>query len=594
MSKRSCACMVLIALIVLPNGHAAPRGEPAPAESRKAIHFQLKDPRDQANVSLAGLKEKKAVVIVFLGTECPLSNQFLAVLADLHKEYEKKSVAFVGINANAQDSLDRLAAHSREHNIPFPVVKDPGNKVADQFGARRTPEAFVLDGSGKILYQGRIDDQFGIGYARPGKPTRRDLALALDEVLAGKTVSVARTKAAGCLIGRVAAPKTDGAITYAKHVSRILQQNCQECHRPGYIGPMSLLSFDDAVSWSDTIREVVEEGRMPPWHADPRHGKFRNDRRLSKEDRDTLLAWLDGGTPRGEEKDLPPPRKFIEGWSIGEPDLVLKMPRVYEVPARTTKAGIPYQYFTVDPGFKEDRWIQRAEARAGAPSVVHHVVVFIVPKGEFFNPDAPGAVLCGTAPGDMPMMLPEGYAKKVPAGARLIFQMHYTPNGKPARDQSSVGLVFAKEPPRRRVITRPVYNASFIARLDKIPAGAANYKIEAQHVFKQDVHLLHFMPHMHLRGKDFLYEAVYPDGKKETLLSVPRYDFNWQSVYRLADPLSMPKGTRLHCVAHFDNSADNPNNPDPTRAVYWGDQTWEEMMIGWIDYFVDDENPRQR
>ncbi|HEY7309668.1 MAG TPA: redoxin domain-containing protein [Gemmataceae bacterium] len=594
MSLRFGVCTFLIAAVLLPGGHAAPRVEPASAESGKALNFQLKDPRDQAIVSLAGLKDKKAVVVVFLGTECPLSNQFLAVLADLHKEYKSKGVAFVGINANTQDGLERVAVHARKHEVPFPVVKDAGNKVADLFGARRTPEAFVLDGSGKILYQGRIDDQFGIGYSRPGKPTRRDLAEALDEVLAGKPVSVAKTKTAGCLIGRVAAPKAEGAITYAKHVSRILQNNCQECHRPGRIGPMSLLAFDDAVSWSDTIREVIEEGRMPPWHADPRYGKFRNDRRLSKTDRETLLAWLDHGTPRGDDKDAPPPRKFVEGWSIGEPDLIVEMPRAYEVPARVSKAGIPYQYFTVDPGFQEDRWIVRAEARAGAPAVVHHIVVFILPKGEFFNPDAPGAVLCGTAPGDMPMSLPDGYAKKVPAGAKLIFQMHYTPNGKAARDRSSVGMVFAKGPPRRRVVTRPVYSTSFIARLDKIPAGASNYKIESRHDFKQDAHLLHFMPHMHLRGKDFLYEAVYPDGKKEILLSVPRYDFNWQSVYRLDEPLAMPKGTRLHCVAHFDNSADNPNNPDPTRAVFWGDQTWEEMMIGWIDYYIDDDNPRKR
>jgi hypothetical protein len=261
------------------------------------------------------------------------------------------------------------------------------------------------------------------------------------------------------------------------------------------------------------------------------------------------------------------------------------------VPAESPKFGIPYQYFTVDPGFKEDRWIQRAEARAGAPSVVHHIVVFIVPKGEFFNPEAPGAVLCGTAPGDMPMDLPDGLAKKVPAGAKLIFQMHYTPNGKAYRDRSSVAMIFAKGPPRHRVLTKPVYSVPFITRVEKIPAGADNYKMEAEHVFERDAHLLHFMPHMHLRGKDFLYEAVYPGGKKEILLSVPRYNFGWQSVYRLADPVAMSKGSKLHCVAHFDNSAKNPNNPDPTRSIYWGDQTWEEMMIGWIDYYLDDEKP---
>jgi peroxiredoxin len=592
MSKPCVAACFLISCLALLGVHFGPSAEPATDKERKAADFRLQDPRDQDIVSLSALREKnKAVVLVFLGVECPLSNQFVPVLAELHKEYERKSVAFVGINANAQDSRERVVAHARRHAIPFPVVKDAGNKVADQVGARRTPEALIVDSSGAIRYQGRIDDQFGIGYARPGKPTRRDLAAALDEILAKKAVSTPRTEAAGCYIGRVAKPKADGQVTYAKHVSRILQTNCQECHRPGQIGPMALTTFEDAVAWSDTIREVVGEGRMPPWHADPRYGKFRNDRRLLKEDRETLLAWIDHGTPRGNDKDLPPPRRFPQGWNIGKPDLIIPMPHAYEVPAKAPKGGIAYQYFTVDPGFKEDRWIQRAEARPGAPSVVHHVVVFIQPKGEFFNPDAPGAVLCGTAPGDMPMDLPEGLAKKVPAGARLVFQMHYTPNGKACRDRSSVGMIFSTKPPRHRVLTKPVYSASFISRFDRIPAGADNYKIESEHVFDDDAHLLHFMPHMHLRGKDFRYEAIYPKGEKEVLLSVPRYDFNWQSVYRLADPLAMPKGTKLHCVAHFDNSAKNHNNPDPKRAVYWGDQTWEEMMIGWIDYYRDGEKP---
>jgi hypothetical protein len=354
---------------------------------------------------------------------------------------------------------------------------------------------------------------------------------------------------------------------------------------------MSLLTYDDAMAWSDTIREVIAERRMPPWHADPRYGKFSNDRSLSKEDRETLLAWIDRGTPSGDDKDLPPPRRFPEGWTIGKPDLVVKMPREYAVPARAPRDGVPYQHFTVDPGFKEDRWIEKAEAKAGAASVVHHIVVFIQPKGELFNPDAPGAVLCGTAPGDMPLRLPDGFAKKIPAGARLVFQMHYTPNGKPQKDQSSLGLIFAKKPPRHRVFTKPIYNGSFITRFDKIPARAENYRIEAEHVFERDAHVMHFMPHMHLRGKDFLYEAIYPDGKKEILLSVPHYNFGWQSAYRLAEPAAMPRGTKLHCVAHFDNSAKNPNNPDPDKTVHWGDQTWEEMMIGWIDYYNDRENP---
>ncbi len=518
-----------------------------------------------------------------------LNNQYLPVLIELYTEYSTKDVAFVGINANTQDSRERVAAHARQNAIPFPVVKDVGNKVADQLGARRTPEAIVVDSNGFIRYQGRIDDQFGIGYARAGKPTRRDLAEALDEILAGKLVSVPKTEVAGCCIGRVAKPKENGHITYAKQVSRILQNHCQECHRPGQIAPMSLLTFEDALAWSDTIREVITEGRMPPWYADPRYGKFSNDRRLSPEDKETLLAWLDNRTPRGDDKDLPPPRSFPEGWSIGKPDVIISMPTPFEVPAKAPE-GVPYQYFTVDPGFKEDRWVQRAEIRPGAPSVVHHSVVMVQTR-EKLDFHESGIVLCGAAPGELPLDLPDGLAKKIPAGAKLVFQMHYTPNGKAQSDQTCVGLVFAKKPPRHRVITDAIYNLKFLSVLEHIPAGAENYKMESTQSFWHNAHLLNFFPHMHLRGKDFLYEAIYPDGKKEILLSVPRYDFNWQSVYRLAEPLALPKYTKIHCIAHFDNSANNPNNPDPTKNVYWGYQTWEEMMTGWIDYYLDDENP---
>jgi mono/diheme cytochrome c family protein len=577
-----------LALLFLVGSLALAGGSLVGGADSSGLDFRLKDPRDDVAVAPGELKDKKAVVVVFLGTECPASNAFLPVLVGLHKGYAGKGVAFLGVNANLQDTPDKVAAHAREHDIPFPVLKDVGNRLADRLGARRTPEALVLDPAGRVLYRGRIDDQFGVGHARPGKPTRRDLAEAIDEVLAGKPVSVADTPVSGCLIGRVVKPRAGGAVTYARDVSRILQKHCQECHRPGQPGPMALLAYDDALAWADTIREVVEERRMPPWHADPRYGTFSNDRRLPEADRKALLAWLDGGMPPGDDGDLPPPREFPAGWKIGKPDLVLTMPRDYEVPARMPRGGVAYKYFSVDPGFTEDRWVERAEARPGAPAVVHHIIVFIVPKGELLNPDGPGSLLCGTAPGDMPLILQPGFAKKVPAGARLVFQVHYTPNGKAYKDRSSVAIVFAKGPPRHRVLTKPVHNPSFLTHFDKIPAGADNYPIEAEYVLGKDAHIIGYMPHMHLRGKDFLYEAFYPDGRHQTLLSVPRYEFAWQSVYRCTEPVPLPRGTRLHCLAHFDNSVKNPNNPDPTRPVYWGDQTWQEMMLGWIEYFLDE------
>ncbi len=545
--------------------------------TKSVADFTLKDTRGQA-VSLATFKDKKAVVVVFIGTQCPINNLYQARLIELYKEFAPQEVAFLAINANWQDSPKAIAHHAKKYEIPFPVLRDEGNRVADLFAAGRTPEAFVLDGQRVIRYQGRIDDRFGLDYQKP-QAKRHDLAEALKEVLAGKKVTLAKTPVAGCVIARKAAPKKDGPVTFNKEVSRILQKNCQDCHRPGQIGPMSLLTYDDASAWAETIKEVVTDKRMPPWFADPRIGHFSNDRSLPAKEREALLAWIDQGMPKGNNQDLPPPRVFPEVWKIGKPDLIVRMPAEFEVPAQMPKFGVPYKHFVVQTDFDEDRWVEKAEAKPGAAAVVHHIIAFVVPPGERFIPGNPRTpTLCGTAPGEMPLILPPGMAKKIPKGSKIVFQLHYTPNGKAQKDRSEIGLIFAKKSPQKEVITVPIFNFLF-----RIPPGDPNFELESSFTFKKDGAIVGFMPHMHLRGKDFLYRARYPDGKVETLLSVPRFNFNWQSVYRPAKAISMPKGAVLECVAHFDNSAKNPNNPDPTAAVRWGDQTWEEMMVGWVD-----------
>ncbi|MFL5242312.1 MAG: redoxin domain-containing protein [Gemmataceae bacterium] len=570
--------LTLIGLAVL--GSAEGDSQTTPQAAKKIESFTLKDASGK-NVSLADFKDKKAVVVVFLGTECPINNAYAPRLAELSKTYADKGVPFLAINSNSQDTPERITKHVKEFAIPFPVLKDESNRVADQFGARRTPEVFVLDKERVIRYRGRIDDQYGAGFKRPA-PTRNDLAIAVDEVLAGKEVTKASTEVAGCLISRAVQPKADGKITYAKEVSRILQKNCQECHRSGQIGPMPLVTYDDAAAWSDTIREVVADQRMPPWHADPKFGKFTNDRSLTKEDRGTLLEWIKAGCPKGDEKELPAKKEFAEGWRIGKPDVVFEMEKPYKVPAETPKGGIPYQYFGVPTNFKEDMWVQAAEARPGNRAVVHHIIVYIMKKGERRRPNEDGigdGWLVPYAPGDMPAILAPGTAKKVPKDALLVFQMHYTPNGVEQTDRSSVGLIFAKEPPAHEMRTRSVGTQKFV-----IPAGASHHEVVAQKIFKEDALLYGLLPHMHLRGKDFAFNIFYPDGKSETLLSVPRYDFNWQSNYRLEKPLPMPAGTRIECTAHYDNSTANPNNPNANEDVRWGDQTWQEMMIGFVDY----------
>jgi peroxiredoxin len=561
---------------------AAPAHRPVPPAIGTTVpKFTLKDIHRRPR-PLDGFKGKKAFVVVFIGAECPLANLYVPTLVELHKAYAGKGMQFLAINSNSQDTFIQVSAHAQERGVPFPVLKDFDQKVADAFGAKRTPEAFLLDADRVIRYHGRIDDQYGLNHRR-ARPTRQDLKEAIDELLAGKKVTTPETDVPGCLIGR-AKSHGRGKVTYAQQVSRILQKRCQECHRPGEIGPFSLLSYRSARAWSDTIREVVQEQRMPPWHADPRYGKFQNDRRLTPEEDDTLLEWVRQGCPRGDDKDLPPPARFTKGWKIGTPDKVYRMAEEFKVPATGV---LPYKRFTVDPGFKEDVWVQAAECRPGNRAVVHHILVYIQAPGKpLYALDGTAATLVGWAPGDMPALFAPDTAKRVPAGSKLVFEVHYTPNGTEQTDRSSVGINFAKKPPRHAAETNILANLGL-----RIPPHVADHEGRLTYTFRKDALLLSFMPHMHLRGTSAKYVATYPDGRTETLLSVPDYDFNWQSVYRFKEPLRIPKGTRLTWIGHWDNSADNPRNPDPSKEVRWGLQTWDEMQNGWMELVWEKPGP---
>ena len=381
-------------------------------------------------------------------------------------------------------------------------------------------------------------------------------------------------------------------LTYSRDIAPIFQNHCQDCHRPGEIGKMSLLTYKEVRPWARAIRKAVKTTEMPPWDADPKFGKFKNDVSLSKEQINKILVWVDGGAPEGDSKDLPEPRSFVAGWNIGKPDAVFSMQEEYVVPARGT---VPYKYFVVPTGFKEDRWVRAAEVRTGARDVVHHVIVFVsepedkLKKGLKASPAARARglffsnLLCGTAPGEGPDRFPPGSAKLIKAGSDLIFQCHYTPNGKVARDRSRVGFIFAREPVRR-VYTRAALNSWF-----KIPAGEKNHKVLSKHIFRQDSWLVSLMAHMHLRGKSFRFDLYLPGGEKQTLLYIPAWNFNWQTNYLLEKPINIPSGSRVECTAYFDNSKGNPDNPDPKSIVRWGDQTWEEMMIGYLNYVPQDE-----
>ncbi len=388
--------------------------------------------------------------------------------------------------------------------------------------------------------------------------------------------------------------------TFNKDVLPILQAKCQECHRTGEIAPMSLLTYDQVRPWAKAIKTAVLTKKMPPWTADPHYGKFSNDMSLSAAQIETISNWVDAGAKDGNPKDAPKPREFYTGWTIGKPDQIFAMPAKIDIPSTGV---VEYTYVIIPTGFTEDKWIQAAEARPGARTAMHHVIAFLRPPGSNWLKDAvpgqpfipgkggrgqrgqdsvPGELLVGYAPGLPPTELQPGQAKLVKAGTDIVLQLHYTPNGKETSDVTQIGVTFAKEVPKERVMTMmaPSY---FL----KIPPGDPNYESKSQMTLGQDVKLVSLMPHMHLRGKDFQYRAVYPTGETQVLLNVPHYDFNWQLSYVLKDELLLPKNTRIECTAHHDNSSNNSFNPDPTKEVRWGDQTFEEMMIGWFDVAFD-------
>ena len=384
------------------------------------------------------------------------------------------------------------------------------------------------------------------------------------------------------------------APTFHKDVLPVLQNRCQGCHRPGEAAPMSFLTYESTRPWAAAIKQAVLAKKMPPWGADGSHGKFENDPTLTAAERATLVEWADAKAPAGNAKDAPPAKAFVEGWNIGQPDMVVAMPKAYDVPSTGT---IEYTRYILPLNFKEDRWVSAAEVRPGNRAAVHHVIAYLREPGGTWLKDAPvgepivkvktadrgnRSQLVGYAPGVPARAGVEGRALLVKAGSDVVLEMHYTTNGKPASDLTKIGIIFAKEAPRERLTGFSAGNGGFA-----IPPGAGNHEVRSEVTVQRASKLVNLTPHMHLRGKDFEYVAKYPTGEKEVLLRVPRYDFNWQHTYVLAEPKLLPAGTVIECVAHFDNSANNPFNPDAKSEVRWGDQSWEEMMIGFGAFVVD-------
>lgn len=565
------------------------RQAPKPVDPRKHRIGQLIEDLEFTDIEgksgkLSDYKGKTLVILV-TNKGCPICKKFAPVINEIVEGYAEKEVAFLLLNPMEHETVEDCQEAVKRYGFKARYISDPEGTLARALNVNSTGDAFVLDGARTLRYRGAVSDQFGFGYNLDA-PRETYLRDAIDSVLAGEDVVEPATWAPGCLLEFDATEPT-GDITWHNRVSRIIQDNCQECHRDGENGPFELMTYADVKGNSSMVKRQVRQKLMPPWFANPEHGEFSNDRSLSDSDREALITWIDNGCPEGDAKDAPLPKNFHDGWKIGKPETIYEIPQTEKIPAKGT---VKYQYQTVKVDFKEDRWVQAMEIRPTAPQVVHHVLIFLrYPKDHPRADEQPhdngglNGYFMGMVPGQGHIVLPEGMGKFIPGGSEMTFQLHYTPNGEEVEDKTRLGIIWCKDKPKTEVTTTGISNVFF-----RIPPGAENHEVKAIHIVKQKMRLLSLMPHMHVRGKAYRYVAELPDGEKITLLDIPRYDFNWQLLYVLREPIDLPKGTKIYATGWFDNSDKNPANPDPSKAVTFGEQTWEEMQIGYINWYPID------
>jgi thiol-disulfide isomerase/thioredoxin/mono/diheme cytochrome c family protein len=534
-------------------------------------------------------KDEKALVVLFTSTSCPISQKYAPSLARLEKEYREKGVAFVYVNPIASDSADDIAKAIKTHGFAGPYVHDKDGAFARAVGAKATTDAFLIDSARTVIYHGAVDDQYGQGYSLPA-PRVTYLMSALDALLAGKVAAVQATEAPGCELDLKPDRGSPSAVTYHNQIARLVQAHCVECHRTGGVGPFSLDSYKDVVAHAGQIKKVIANETMPPWFAaktEKGTSPWLNDRSLTAAETSELLTWLKGDKAEGNKTDAPRPRSFDPEWRIGKPDAIVRASRAVKVQA---EGVMDYQHVDAETDFGEDKWVQALEVHPSARQVVHHILVFVLPpakSGERHNPfdgiarSENEGFYAIYVPGNNTLVYPEGLGKKLPKGSKVRFQIHYTPNGTATEDRPELGLIFCKEKPKHQVVVAGVANPKLT-----IPPGADNHPVPGMLTVPFDVKIIAFLPHMHLRGKSFRYEATPKGRQKEILLDIPRYDFNWQLRYELAEPLALPKGSNLWGIGWYDNSAQNPANPNPAATVHWGKQTYDEMMLGYVEYYI--------
>jgi peroxiredoxin len=560
--------------------------------------------------TLYDLKDKKAIVLVFLSFDCPVSTSYSQPLAELATDYAKQGIVFIGLTVNQDETPAQVAKLAREYNLPFPVYLDRKFAAADAVKADVTPEVFVLDGGFVLRYRGRIDDGYYARLKKNPQVTRQELRQVLSEIVSGRPVSVQAAEPVGCAIPRdpqkreTTNPKA-GQVTYYRDVLTILQKNCQQCHRPGEVGPFALLTYKQAVNWASDIKDYTQRRLMPPWKI-VAGVPFHNERKLSERDLATLAAWVDGNTPEGDPKDAPPPATFPDGWQLGKPDLVLTVPEDFQIGPSGRDV---FRCFVLPTNLTADRHVVAIDIRPGNARVVHHALVFFDTSGaarkleqkerarprDDSDPHAPtdldkgpgyssamgigiipGGGLGGWVPGQMARYLPDGTGMLLPRGSDIVMQLHYHRNGRVEKDRTSIGLYFAKRPVKQEYQGGVLSGGVFFS----IPAGAARHPLRGSKWASADFTLHAITPHMHLLGKEIKVTLTPPQGPPETLLWIKDWDYNWQETYFLKRPVRVQAGSRLDVEAVYDNSDKNPNNPfDPPQRVSFGEQTTNEMCF---------------
>ncbi len=564
--------LLSLLLVCLPVDNAIPIGT-------KVSNLTFKDIRYLPR-SLDDFKDKKAFVLVFVDRSCPVAQKYLPILEAMHLQYQSKGVQFVALNPSPDDSIMEMAGHALTLKVTFPFVKDFSGKCAKAVGVERVPTMVILNDKREIVYRGRVDDAIRLGGTRPAA-SRNDLTMALDEVLAGKAVSVPETVIDGCPITFVDAvdPKP---VNYAEHVEPLIRKHCMECHKAGTVAPFTLTSYENVKSRAASISEVVREERMPPWYAHPDHGQFVNKRGMTDAERDTIQNWITQGKPSGDLTKVPAlPAEFTETkeWLISKPDLVLSTGS-YDLPAT---GDVDYKYAILPYVFTEDTWVQEIQIKPENNKLVHHANLAFFVMGEKFNMNN---FLTGYVPGGIPLQLKPGHAVLIKKGSVLGLQLHFVTTGKPEKAKVSVGLKYP-----RGELNKRVYFHLFVDNRFAIPPDALAHPVQAKWTSPDDIVGIGLFSHMHVRGRDMTFSSQKPGTEKEQLLMIPNYSFDWQMGYEWpAGTMKFPKGSQFECIAHYDNSNFNPYNPNPKATVRMGQQTHEEMMNGFFFYIKEHEN----